>query len=132
MSDSFILESQIRLPYRYAVGRWYGAFLVGLTEGRLVGSRCGACARVAVPARGACPLCGAASADLVEVGPRGTVVSAVRDQREGGRSWLLVRPQGADTTLLTHGEAEIGTTVVPDFDTAAGAAIAALRGFRPA
>jgi len=31
MSESFILESQIRLPYRYAVGKWYGAFLLGLT-----------------------------------------------------------------------------------------------------
>ena len=45
MSESFILESQIRLPYRYALGKWYGAFLLGLTEERLVGSRCGGITR---------------------------------------------------------------------------------------
>jgi uncharacterized OB-fold protein len=126
-----VLESQIRLPYRYAVGRWYGAFLTGLIEGHLVGSRCDTCGRVAVPARAACPLCGAASSGLVEVGPRATVVSAARDQRPGGRSWLLVRPEGADTTLLAYGEAAAGSTVVPDFDPAAGASIEALKGFRP-
>jgi len=121
MSESFVLESQIRLPYRYAVGKWYGAFLLGLTEERLVGSRCGSCGKVAVPARAACPLCSAASAALVEVGPRATVVAAARDAREGGRQWLLVRPDGA---------AESGTTVEPDYDPGAGPVIGALRGFR--
>lgn len=130
MSESFVLESQIRLPYRYAVGRWYGAFLLGLSEGRLVGSRCSECGKVAVPARGACPLCSAASAELVEVGPRATVVSAAVDRRPGGRSWLLVRPQGADTNLLAFGEAQPGQAVEAEFDTAAGSSIAALKGFR--
>jgi hypothetical protein len=129
MSESFVLESQIRLPYRYAVGKWYGAFLLGLTEERLVGSRCGSCGKVAVPSRAACPLCSAASEALVEVGPRATVVASARDAREGGRSWLLVRPDGADTCLLTYGEAEAGTTVEPDYDPGAGAVIEALRGF---
>jgi uncharacterized OB-fold protein len=132
MSELFVLESQIRLPYRYAAGRWYGAFLTGLAGGRLVGSRCGDCGRVAVPARAVCPLCSAASAGLVEVGPRGAVVSAARDHRPDGRSWLLVRPDGADTTLLAYGEAEAGTAVVAEFDASAGASIAALKGFRPA
>ena len=131
MSESFILESQIRLPYRYAVGKWYGAFLLGLTEERLVGSRCGGCGAVAVPARAVCPHCSAASEGLVEVGPRGTVVSAARDARGAGKAWLLVKPDGADTCLLTFGEAEPGSTVEPEFDPAAGAVIQALRGFRP-
>jgi hypothetical protein len=132
MSESFILESQIRLPYRYAVGKWYGAFLLGLSEERLVGSRCGACGKVAVPARAVCPRCSAASEGLVEVGPRGTVVASARDGRAGGKAWLLVRPDGADTTLLAHGEAETGSTVEPEYDPAAGPVIEALRGFRPA
>jgi uncharacterized OB-fold protein len=131
MSESFILESQIRLPYRYAVGKWYGAFLLGLTEERLVGSRCGSCGKVAVPSRAVCPICSAASEGLAEVGPRGTVVAAVRDEREDGKSWLLVRPEGADTTLLAHGDAEAGAVVEPDFDPSAGPVIEALRGFRP-
>ena len=128
MSESFILESQIRLPYRYAVGKWYGAFLLGLTEGRLVASRCSACAKVAVPARAVCPLCSAASEALVEVGPRGTVVAAARDARPDGKAWLVVRPDGADTSLLGFGEAEPGSTVEPEFDSAAGPVIEALRG----
>lgn len=132
MSDLFILESQIRLPYRYAVGKWYGAFLVGLSDGRLVGSRCGACARVAVPARAACPLCSAASEELVEVGPRSTVISAARDHRQDGHAWLLVRPEGADTTLLAYGDAEIGAVVLPEFDPSAGSSILGLKGFHPA
>jgi uncharacterized OB-fold protein len=132
VSESFVLESQIRLPYRYAVGKWYGAFLLGLSEQRLVGSRCGDCGKVAVPARAVCPLCSAASEGLAEVGPRATVAAAARDAREGGRPWLLVRPDGADTCLLTYGDAEPGTVVEPEFDPAAGPAIEALRGFRAA
>ena len=130
MSTPFILDSQIRLSYRYAVGRWYGAFLAGLSEGRLIGSRCGDCGQVAVPARGACPLCSAASSELALVGPSAIVVSAAQDRRPGGRSWLLVRPDGAATTLLGYGEAEIGDTVEPEFDPAAGPSILALKGFR--
>jgi uncharacterized OB-fold protein len=131
VTESFILESQIRLPYRYAVGKWYGAFLLGLTEERLVGSRCSSCATVAVPARAACPHCSAASEGLVEVGPRASVVSAARDARGDGKAWLLVKPDGADTCLLTFGEAEAGSTVEPEFDPAAGPVIEALCGFRP-
>jgi uncharacterized OB-fold protein len=126
----FSIRSQISLPYTYAVGKWYGAFLIGLTEKRLVGSRCGGCAKVAVPARGSCPVCSAASNELVEVGPSATVVAATQDARPGGRGWLVVRPDGADTTLLAHGDAAIGDTVTAEFDPAAGVSIAALTGFR--
>jgi uncharacterized OB-fold protein len=84
-----------------------------------------------VPARGACPHCSGASVDLVEVGPRSTVVSAAVDHRDGGKPWLVVRPDGADTTLLAYGEAEIGDEVVAEFDPTAGPSIAALARFRP-
>ena len=131
MSESFILESQIRLPYRYAVGKWYGAFLLGLTEQRLVGSRCSACAKVAVPARAVCPICSAASEGLVEVGPSGTVVAAARDARSEGKSWLVVKPDGADTSLLSYGEADPGSTVEPEYDPGGEPVIETLRGFRP-
>ena len=84
-----------------------------------------------MPARAVCPHCSAASEALVEVGPGGTVVAAARDARRDGKAWLLVKPDGADTCLLTFGEAEPGSTVEPEFDPAAGAVIEALRGFRP-
>lgn len=124
------IRSQISLPYTYAVGKWYGAFLVGLAEERLVGSRCGACGKVAVPARGACPVCSAASTDLVEVGPGGTVVAATRDERPEGKAWVVVRPDGADTTIVAFGEAAVGDRVVAVYDPAQGAGIGALAGFR--
>lgn len=111
--EAIVVSSQIELPYRYALGRWYGAFVTYLEQGRLAGSRCDACGKVAVPARAACPICSAASSGLVEVGPSGTVISAVTDHRDGDRrGWLVVQPQGADTTLLAEGEAAIGDTVV--------------------
>jgi uncharacterized OB-fold protein len=126
---SFSIQSQISLPYTYAVGKWYGAFLVGLTESRLVGSRCGACGKVAVPARGACPVCSAASEWLVEVGPGGVVVAATSDARPDGRGWVVVRPDGADTTIVAYGDAAVGDRVVAEFDPAQGVGIAALARF---
>ena len=128
--EQFSIRSQISLPYTYAVGKWYGAFLLGLSEERLVGSRCGGCGKVAVPARGACPQCSTASSELVEVGPAGVVVAAATDARPDGRAWLAVRPDGADTTLLAHGEAAVGDRVVPVYDPSQGTVIAALSGFR--
>lgn len=123
------IRSQISLPYTYAVGKWYGAFLVGLTESRLVGSRCGSCGKVAVPARGACPVCSAASESLAEVGPAGVVVASTRDERDG-RGWVVVRPDGADTTIVAYGEAAVGDRVVAEFDPSQGTSIASLASFR--
>ncbi|MFF2959944.1 Zn-ribbon domain-containing OB-fold protein [Streptomyces sp. NPDC057963] len=64
-----------RLDYRYTPGRAQGAYLAALSEQRVVGERCPSCAKVYVPPRGACPTCGVATAEQVEVGPRGTVTT---------------------------------------------------------
>ncbi|MFF2411613.1 Zn-ribbon domain-containing OB-fold protein [Streptomyces sp. NPDC058092] len=64
-----------RLDYRYTPGRAQSAYLGALSERRVVGERCPSCTKVYVPPRGACPTCGVATAEQVEVGPRGTVTT---------------------------------------------------------
>ncbi|MET9955856.1 OB-fold domain-containing protein [Streptomyces sp. NPDC006339] len=64
-----------RLDYTYSPGRAQTAYLHALAERRTVGERCPSCAKVYVPPRGACPTCGIATTERVEVGPRGTVTT---------------------------------------------------------
>ncbi|MCB5170010.1 OB-fold domain-containing protein [Streptomyces bambusae] len=64
-----------RLDYTYSPGRAQTAYLDALAERRTVGERCPRCRKVYVPPRGACPTCGVATTDRVEVGPRGTVTT---------------------------------------------------------
>jgi uncharacterized protein len=64
-----------RLDYTYSPGRAQTAYLDALAERRTVGERCPSCRKVYVPPRGACPTCGVATAERVEVGPRGTVTT---------------------------------------------------------
>ncbi|RII14639.1 hypothetical protein DSC45_20010 [Streptomyces sp. YIM 130001] len=64
-----------RLDYVYSPGRAQSAYLQGLSERRTVGERCPSCAKVYVPPRGACPTCGLATTERVEVGPAGTVTT---------------------------------------------------------
>ncbi|MFE6101469.1 OB-fold domain-containing protein [Streptomyces laurentii] len=64
-----------RLDYTYTPGRAQTAWLNALAERRTVGERCPSCTQVYVPPRGACPTCGVATTERVEVGPRGTVTT---------------------------------------------------------
>ncbi|MET7645537.1 OB-fold domain-containing protein [Streptomyces sp. NPDC005426] len=64
-----------RLDYTYSPGRAQSAYLEALASRRVVGERCPSCRKVYVPPRGACPTCGVATAEQVEVGPRGTVTT---------------------------------------------------------
>ncbi|MEU7041953.1 OB-fold domain-containing protein [Streptomyces varsoviensis] len=64
-----------RLDYRYSPGRAQTRYLAALAEHKTVGERCPSCRKVYVPPRGACPTCGVATAEQVEVGPRGTVTT---------------------------------------------------------
>lgn len=64
-----------RLDYTYTPGRAQTAYINALAERRTVGERCPSCRKVYVPPRGACPTCGVATAEPVEVGPRGTVTT---------------------------------------------------------
>ncbi|MGW1064711.1 Zn-ribbon domain-containing OB-fold protein [Streptomyces aureus] len=64
-----------RLDYVYSPGRAQSAYIAGLAQRRTLGERCPSCRKVYVPSRGACPTCGVATAEQVEVGPRGTVTT---------------------------------------------------------
>ncbi|UXY23689.1 OB-fold domain-containing protein [Streptomyces cynarae] len=64
-----------RLDYTYSPGRAQSAYIGALAGQRTVGERCPKCRKVYVPPRGACPTCGAATHEQVEVGPRGTVTT---------------------------------------------------------
>ncbi|MFI8100857.1 OB-fold domain-containing protein [Streptomyces sp. NPDC086023] len=69
------IVAEARLDYTYSPGRAQTAYLAALSERRTVGERCPSCTKVYVPPRGACPTCGVATTDRVEVGPRGTVTT---------------------------------------------------------
>ncbi|MFE3902323.1 Zn-ribbon domain-containing OB-fold protein [Streptomyces sp. NPDC059153] len=100
-----------RLDYTYAPGRAQSAYLNALSEQRTVGERCPSCRKVYVPPRGACPTCGVATAEQVEVGPRGTVTTycivnikaknAMNDAIEVPYVYAHIALDGADLAL--HG-----------------------------
>ncbi|MEV4919265.1 OB-fold domain-containing protein [Streptomyces tirandamycinicus] len=64
-----------RLDYTYTPGRAQTRFINALAGRRTTGERCPSCRKVYVPPRGACPTCGIATSEQVEVGPRGTVTT---------------------------------------------------------
>ncbi|MFI2367794.1 Zn-ribbon domain-containing OB-fold protein [Streptomyces sp. NPDC018833] len=100
-----------RLDYTYAPGRAQSAHLAALSERRIVGERCPRCRKVYVPPRGACPTCGVATAEQVEVGPSGTVTTfcivnikarnALNDAIEVPYVYAHIALDGADLAL--HG-----------------------------
>ncbi|MGW1071968.1 Zn-ribbon domain-containing OB-fold protein [Streptomyces sp. NPDC002537] len=69
------ITTPARLDYTYAPGRAQSRHLAALARHRITGERCPVCRRVCVPPRGACPACGVATEEEVEVGPRGTVTT---------------------------------------------------------
>ncbi|MFD3559600.1 Zn-ribbon domain-containing OB-fold protein [Streptomyces sp. NPDC058686] len=69
------IVARARLDYVYSPGRAQTAYINALADRRTVGERCPSCHKVYVPPRGACPTCGVATTDRVEVGPAGTVTT---------------------------------------------------------
>lgn len=130
-----IREGAIRIPFKYAAGRTGSRFLAALRDGqRILASRCGACARVAVPLRAFCPACGGDDLAEVEVGPGGTVI-AWTETPDGG-SYALVRLDGADTAFLHRllaapAACRIGQRVKARFAASRRASILDIDGFEP-
>jgi uncharacterized protein len=71
-----VLTTPTRLQYRFTPGDSAVPFLRGTQQRKLLGRRCSRCAKVYLPPRGGCPMCGAPFTDeIVEVGQTGTVAT---------------------------------------------------------
>lgn len=69
-------KSPVRFVFDVPAGPTVSSFLGAITEGRLFGQRCPACAKVYVPPKIACPRCGdALSPEQLPVKETGTVTS---------------------------------------------------------
>ncbi len=92
----------ISLVYQYTAGAATSRFLRAIEEGRLVGQRCPECGKVYVPPRGACPRCGVATREEVEVADRGTLTTftVVHIPLPGSE----VKPPLVTGTILLDGE----------------------------
>lgn len=65
----------VRLRYLHTASPAESAYLRGLAEGRLIGQRCPACAKVYIPSRGTCPADGVPTDSAVELPDTGTVTT---------------------------------------------------------
>lgn len=99
--------SPTRVEYTVSAGTITGEFLRGILRRELNGRRCPACGKVYIPARGACPIDGVPTNEIIPLSQRGTVTtfSVIRFPFEGQ---VLTPPyacahvvlDGADVPLL--------------------------------
>ncbi len=138
MSEPTILHQKINLPYRYTAGKFHKAFLYGLADRRIVGSRCQACLTVAVPARPFCPECSAHSGETIDMKPQGTLETwSTVTIRGVTRTYGLIRISGADTVMLHIVDAKpsglrVGMDLAPRWSPEPVPEITAIQAFRPA
>ncbi|WP_416309415.1 Zn-ribbon domain-containing OB-fold protein [Saccharopolyspora sp. NFXS83] len=69
------LTTPIHLHYQHSASPEESRYLRGLAEGRLLGQRCPACAKVYIPPRGACPTDGVPTEEEVELPDTGIVTT---------------------------------------------------------
>ncbi|CAN5876964.1 hypothetical protein BH23ACT2_BH23ACT2_13660 [soil metagenome] len=96
----------IEYPFTRTTGPIVGAFLTGLRERVLVGSKL-ADGRVLVPPSEFDPITGHDTTELVEVGPTGVITTWAwvtepheKHPLDEPFAWALIRPEGADTPML--------------------------------
>jgi len=108
MADEVVYRADhvLEYPYVRSVGPVVGAFLTGLRDGKVVGTR-GSGGRVIVPPTEYDPVSGADVGELVEVGQSGVVTtwSWAAEPKEGQPldrpfAWALVKLDGATTGML--------------------------------
>lgn len=75
MSEVLGIQTPIRLDYSFGAGRASTRFLRAIEDHRIVGQRCPQCRKVYVPPRGACPTCGVATEEEVELSDKGTITT---------------------------------------------------------
>jgi uncharacterized OB-fold protein len=96
----------IEYPFSRTTGPVIGAFLTGLREQVIVGSK-SSDGRVLVPPMEYDPVTGDAVSEMVEVGPGGTVTTWAwvhqprpKDPLDHSFAWALIRIDGAESALL--------------------------------
>lgn len=96
----------LELPYRRSVGPVIGAFLTGLRDQQVLGSRT-AGGRVIVPPLEYDPATGDPVEEMVEVGSAGVVTSWAwvgeplrKHPLDGPFAWVMVQLDGADTSIV--------------------------------
>ena len=108
MAESKVLSAPliIEYPFKRTTGPVLGAFLTGLREGIIVGSRAED-GRVICPPAEFDPVSGNDLTEIVEVGPAGEIdtaswVTAPHEKHPLDKpfAWALIRVDGADTTIL--------------------------------
>jgi uncharacterized OB-fold protein len=108
MGDSELLSAPlvIEYPFKRTTGPVIGAFLTGLREGILVGSKASD-GRVLVPPMEYDPVTAEPLTEIVEVGPAGVVTTWawVREPMpkhplDHPFAWALIQPDGADSPML--------------------------------
>jgi uncharacterized OB-fold protein len=108
MGDSELLSAPlvIEYPFKRTTGPVIGAFLTGLREGILVGSKTKS-GRVLVPPMEYDPDTAEPLTEIVEVGPAGVVTTWawVREPMpkhpvDHPFAWALIQPDGADSPML--------------------------------
>jgi hypothetical protein len=107
MSDEVLVaDHSITYTYTRSTGPMIGAFLTGLREGKIIGSR-GVDGRVIVPAVDYDPVTSDDLTETVEVADEGVVTTwSWNDRPVLGQpldhpfAWALVKLDGADTSLL--------------------------------
>jgi uncharacterized OB-fold protein len=101
---------------------WSGPFWAGLAEGRILLQVCSACAKRRFPRMPACPYCGTAGGDDVEVPGTGTVYSFVRAHRPLTPASAAIVPYAVASVDLDGGGRMFGR-VQPTEECAIGARV---------
>lgn len=106
-TEPIVIEGEWHIPYLYSAGTVPSRFLIELRDNaRVMGTRCGNCKRVLVPARAFCADCFSKLDDWVEVGPGGVVetFTVCRESYQGLPEppfvTALVKLDGADTGIV--------------------------------
>ena len=106
--EPLTLKGQISVPYTWWAGETAGRFLKTLRDERkILGTRCGSCGRVYVPARKSCSRCFVNAEEWVELGNEGVIeaFTVVRyghpvQPVEAPFAYALIKLDGSDVGFL--------------------------------
>lgn len=124
----------ITLPYKLTAGRAASVFLAELANKRIVGTQCGGCGRVLVPAQDFCGTCGEEIGSFVEVPAWGTL-TAFTETKVGVLA--LIRLQGADSEFahrmigVSAADLKIGDSVLVKWAETPEGGVLDIEGFEP-